>query len=80
MKAIGFTLNNLDFIINSLQPTGMDGISAMVDNSIGKPHEHFCKVDKRWNTAFTGHGTPGLKRVLAGFWVFVMPDFLQIVL
>jgi len=62
MKAKGFTFNDLDFIINSLRPTGMDGIFAMIDNTIGMPSKHFRKTDQSRNTAFPGYGTPLLER------------------
>jgi len=80
MKAKGFTLNNFDFIINSLQPTGMNGISAMIDNSIGMSCKHFCKTDESRNTAFSSHGTPPLERFFARFGIAVMPEFFQAVL
>ena len=62
MKAKGFTFNDFDFIINSLRPTGMDGISAMIDNTIGMPNKHFRKTDQIRNAAFPGYGTPLLER------------------
>jgi hypothetical protein len=34
MKAVGFTFNDFDFVINPLQFTGMDGIFTMVQDAI----------------------------------------------
>ena len=34
MKAVGFTLDNFDFVINRFQFTGMDGIFTMLQDAI----------------------------------------------
>ena len=44
MKAIGFTFNDLDFVIHSLQFTGMDGIFTMVQDAIAMAFKHFYEA------------------------------------
>jgi len=41
MKAVGFTFNDLDFVINPFQFTGMDGIFTMVQDAIAMAFKHF---------------------------------------
>lgn len=40
MKAISFTFNDLDFVINPFQFTGMDGIFTMVQDAIAMAFKH----------------------------------------
>jgi len=44
MKAVGFTFNDFDFVINPLQFTGMDGILTMVQDAIAMAFKHFCEA------------------------------------
>ena len=44
MKAVGFTFNDFDFIINPFQFTGMDGILTMVQNAIAMAFKHFYEA------------------------------------
>jgi len=44
MKAVGFTFNDFDFVINPLQFTGMDGIFTMVQDAIAMAFKHFYEA------------------------------------
>jgi len=44
MKAISFTFDDFDFIINPFQLTGMDGIFTMAKNTITMAFKHFHKA------------------------------------
>ena len=80
MKAEGLTLNDFDFIVNSFQPTGVNGIPAMVDDAIGIPHDHSCKIDKCRDSTLPGHQTPLFQYILTGLGIRVIPESLHAVL
>ena len=44
MKAVGFTFNDFDFVINPFQFTGMDWIFTMVQYAIAMAFKHFYKA------------------------------------
>ena len=44
MKAVGFTFNDFDFVINPFQFTGMDRVFTMVQNAIAMAFKHFYKA------------------------------------
>ena len=44
MKAVGFTFNDFNFVINPFQFTGMDGIVTMVQDAITMAFKHFDKA------------------------------------
>ncbi len=44
MKAVGFTFNDFDFVINPLQFTGMDWIFTMVQDAIAMTFKHFYEA------------------------------------
>jgi len=43
MKTIGFTFNDLDFVIHPFQFAGVDGVITMVQNTIAVSLKHFGK-------------------------------------
>lgn len=44
VKAISFTFNDFNFVINPFQFTGMDGILTMVKDAITMAFKHFYKT------------------------------------
>jgi len=44
MKAVSFTFNDFDFVINPLQFTGMDWIFTMVQDAIAMAFKHFYEA------------------------------------
>jgi len=43
MKAIRFTLNNLDLVIDAFEPTGANGVIRMVQDAVGMALQLFDK-------------------------------------
>jgi hypothetical protein len=44
MVSIGFPFNDLYFIVNPFQFSGMDGIVTVIQNAITMAVQHFAKV------------------------------------
>ena len=79
MKAIGSAFNDLDFVIDSFQATGVKREPAMTDNAIGISLKHFGKSHQGPHPAFTGHRAPGVEEVPRTSGIFIIPEFFQIV-
>jgi len=43
MEAIRFTFDDFDFVVNAFDFPGMDGIIAVIDNTVAMTFKHFCK-------------------------------------
>ncbi len=44
MKAVGFTFNDFDFVVNPFQFAGMDGVFTMVQDAIAMSFKHFYEA------------------------------------
>lgn len=44
MKAVGFTFDDFNFIVNPFQLTSMDGIFTMINDAITVAFKHFYKT------------------------------------
>ena len=44
MKAVGFTFNDFDFVINPFQFAGMDRVFIMIQHAIAMAFKHFYKA------------------------------------
>jgi len=77
MESISFTLYYLDFIINSFQPAGMNGVLAVVDNPVGIFLHSSDEGINRLITDDPGDRAPGIQSLSRPSAPFVFPDFFQ---
>ena len=63
MKTIGFTFNDLDFVIHPFQFASMDGIFTMVQDAIAMVFKHFCEAVQSAMIQRTGQCTPMIQRL-----------------
>ena len=79
MKAVGFTLNDLDFVIHPFQFSGMDGIFTMVQDAIAMAFKHFYKAVQRAIIQRAGKLTPMIQCFAGPSPGFVRPDVFKLV-
>jgi hypothetical protein len=79
MKAVGFTFNDFDFVINPLQFTGMDGIFTMVQDAIAMAFKHFYKAVERAIIQRAGKLTPMSQCFTGPSPGFIRPDVFKLV-
>jgi hypothetical protein len=80
MKAVGFTFNDFDFVINPLQFTGMDWIFTMVQDAIAMAFKHFNEAVERAIIQRAGKITPMIQCFAGPSSGFIRPDVFKLVL
>src|SRR4030043_774014 len=80
MKSVSFTLNDFDFIVNPFHTACMDRKPTVVDNPTRIVLQSFGKSNHWLDLTFFSDGTPIIKKAPGTFQVFVLPEFLQIIL
>jgi hypothetical protein len=79
MKAVGFTFNDFDFVINPLQFTGMDWIFTMVQDAIAMTFKHFYEAIQRTIIQRAGKLTPMIQCFAGPSPGFVRPEMFKLV-
>jgi len=63
MKAVGFSLDDLDLVVDPLQLPGVDGVVAVVEDPIAISLQHPGKGRQRFLFEGSGQGTPLVDRL-----------------
>ena len=79
MKPIGFTFNDLDFVIHPFQSASMDGILTMVQDAIAMAFKHRCKAVQSTMIQRAGQRTPMIKCFASPGSGSIGPDMFQLV-
>jgi len=79
MKTIGFTFNDLDFVINPFQLTSMEGILTMVQNAIAMAFKHFYKAVQSAMIQRAGQFTPMIQCLASPSSGSIGPDMFKLV-
>lgn len=79
MKTIGFTFNDLDFVINPFQLTSMEGILTMVQNAIAMAFKHFYEAVQSAMIQRAGQFTPMIQCFASPSSGSIGPDMFKLV-
>ena len=79
MESIGFSLDDLDFVVGAFQWTGPDGELAMVQDSVFEESRACNEPVHGWMVYFGGHLAPLVQCVFCPAPASIMIDHLQLV-
>lgn len=77
MVSISFAFDEFDFVVDSFQFAGMNGVVTVIEDSVPIPFEGFGKLGDRWVSNCTGQGTPLINGLVGPGSRFVGPDMFE---